>query len=64
MEENVTAIRDPKNFILILIGQKIRIESMKLNLSKKNKKEKKKRSNESLAENKIKKQDSTIIVKI
>ena len=63
MEGNVIAIRDPKNFILILIGQKIRIESMKLNLSKKTKK-KKKRSNESLAENKIKKQDSTIIVKI
>ena len=63
MEENVIAIRDPKKFILILIGQKIRIESMKLNLSKKTKK-KKKRSNESLAENKIKKQDSTIIVKI
>ena len=42
MEENAIAIRNPKNFILILIGQKIRIESMKLNLSKKNKKEKKK----------------------
>ena len=56
MEENVIAIRDPKNFILILISQKIRIEIMKLNLSKK-KKKKKKRSNECLAENKIKKQD-------
>ena len=58
MEENIIMIRDPQTFCFILIGQKYVDENLKHEIEFIIK------SNESLAENKIKKRDCTIILEI
>ena len=58
MEENMIVIRDPKAFCSDFDWPKDADENFKHEI------EFTRKSNESLAENKIKKQDSTIIVRI